>query len=46
MGKSNLKTQIYYTRKIVDMPKNVEKNQVKTNLETDKNLDIIKETKT
>lgn len=28
------------------MPKNVEKNQVKTNLETDKNLDIIKETKT
>ena len=46
MGKSNLKTQIYYTRKIVEMPKNVEKNQVKTNLETDKNLDIIKETKT
>ena len=28
------------------MPKNVERNQVKTNLETDKNLDIIKETKT
>ena len=40
MGKSNLKIQIYYTRKIVEMSKNVERNQVKTNVETDKNLDI------